>query len=193
MKGKFVITEIDRGWKQIRASLKALKDGDSYVKVGVLGTGSGMKNRERTGPVTNVDLAVIHEFGAPSANIPERSFIRSSFDANRHQYIADLRKLMTSVYENKMTVARALGIMGLRMSTDMKKRITTGDGISPANTPEVFMRKLLKNTARFNKTGAAPRPLVDTGRLVGSISHEVVLSGVSRGEAQSDVSKVTRG
>lgn len=178
--GKFVVNEVDRGWKKIRATLKALKDGDSYVKIGVLGSSKNM----REGPVSNVDLAVIHEFGAPRANIPERSFLRSTFDANRQQYIAELRQLMTKVYENKMTIARALGVMGLRMSTDVKKRITTGDGIPPPNTPDVFMRKLMKNSTRFNKTGAAPRPLVDTGRLVNSISHEVVLSGASRGERE---------
>lgn len=160
MSKKFV-REVDRGWNQIRAQLKALKQGDSYVKAGVLGDAGAHEGSN----LTNVDLALIHEFGTRDGRIPERSFIRSSFEHNRAEYIENLRKLIKGVYENKMTIPRALGIMGLKMASDMKKGITTGEGIPPPNAPATIAAK------------GSSRPLVDRGRLVNSISHEVVVSG----------------
>ena len=44
-------------------------DGDDAVEVGVFGE-----------PAFR---ATVHEFGAPSRNIPERSFVRSSFNENK--------------------------------------------------------------------------------------------------------------
>ena len=116
--------------------------------------------------------ALIHEFGAPAANIPERSFIRSTFDAHREEYMALLRTLLQAVYVNKLTVERALGLLGARISSDIKKRVTTGAGIPPPNAPSTLARKLAL-TRRGSK--GIPRTLIDTGRLIASVSWAVVV------------------
>lgn len=136
-------------------------DTQPYVKVGVLG---GAKDARQGGEIGNVELAMIHEFGSPKAGIPERSFIRSTFEMGKAGYVADFRRLLVAVVEGKMTVPRALGLMGLKISSDIKKRVTSGTGIPPPNAPSTIAAK------------GSSRPLIDTGRLVNSVSHEVVMT-----------------
>ncbi len=157
---KNVVREKDLGWNELKKHLKALEQGDSYVKAGVLGDSGSHE-----GGLTNVELALIHELGTRNGHIPERSFIRSSFDKNKAEYLETLKKLFKGVYENKMDVPRALGLMGVKMAADIKKGITKGAGIPPPNAPSTIAAK------------GSSRPLDDTGRLVNSISHAVVISG----------------
>jgi hypothetical protein len=156
---RFSIRETDRGWQEITRILETLKQRKSFVKAGVLGSAA-----PRDG-ISNVDLAMIHEFGAPKAGIPERSFIRSAFDRGRSGYIELLAKFIRRVYERRMTIEQALGLAGLQMATDMKKGVTAGAGIPPPNKEATIKAK------------GSSRPLVDTGRLVDSISWEVKLEG----------------
>lgn len=175
---KFSLKENDRGWRELKKRLAQLKQDGSYVKVGVIGD----EARDDAGGMTMVRLAGIHEFGAPSANIPQRSFIRSTFKIERKNYQAILRRLLPVIFEARprMTVAQILGLLGQRMVADIRRRITQGEGILPANTPEVFMRKLMKGQRGFNKSGAAPRVLVDTGQLVNSLTYEVVIQKATK-------------
>lgn len=46
------------------------------------------------GPEDRAYIALIHEYGAPSRNIPERSFMRSAFNENNEK--------MNKIFENKM-------------------------------------------------------------------------------------------
>lgn len=175
----FEFKEIDRGWSKLKGALSSLRSGESYVKAGVFGVAgskrrasaedfesraAGGKLKHNTG-ISNVELATIHEFGAPSAGVPERSFIRSSFEKNRAAYEAALKTLMARVYSNELTIPKALRILGLKMSADMKKGITENAGIPPPNAPSTIEKK------------GSSRPLVDTGRLVGSITSAVVIQG----------------
>lgn len=147
----------------------------NFVKVGLLGSGA----KRDDGALTNVEIGIIHEFGAPEAGIPERSFLRSTAARNRAEYMALLAKLAKKFYGEASLdgMRKALALVGQRASADVKKHITAGEPIPPPNTPEVFLRKLKKNEEGFNRTGLAPRTLVDTGRMVNSISYEVVLAG----------------
>jgi hypothetical protein len=177
---KVAVRAVDKGWDELRQTLKNIRERDSYVKAGVFGDSE--TNKRDDGELTNVDLAVIHEFGAPKASIPARSFIRATFDMNHASYKQMLRGLIPKIYELKMDVKRALGLLGAKMAADMKKRVVTGVGIPPPNAPSTVAKKLAKgknlgnNSASKSKT---PRPLVDSGRLVDSITWEVVTKGGS--------------
>jgi hypothetical protein len=130
---------------------KAFKPG-SHVVVGVLGTGPSRGD----GELTNAQLAVIHEFG--TGHIPERSFLRRTFDMKKQEWFKVLVKLMKSKTAKSGDV---LALMGERMKSDIKRQITTGAGIPPPNAPATIAAK------------GSSRPLVDTGRLVGSIDYNV--------------------
>lgn len=140
----------DKGWAALRRAVKDL--AGTHVKVGVLGDG-----RPRVeGTITNVDLAVIHEYGIPGL-IPERSFIRSTFQTGKATYTSLLKQLAERIYEGKgFTWKRAFGLVGAKMAADMKATIAAG--IPPPNAPATIAAK------------GSSKPLVDSGQLVTSIS-----------------------
>lgn len=177
-KSKFVMKQVDKGLIPLKKSLQTIKESPSYTKIGILG--DSKKNRRRDGALTNVEIGIVHEFGSPAAGIPERSFIRSTMQAKRPAHAALLKVLLKKLYRQEIDVKTVLNILGMQAAADVKARIAEGSGIPPPNTPEVFMRKLLKNKSavrNFNRTGVAPRPLVDTGQLLSSITWAVVMKG----------------
>lgn len=196
---KLSITEKDTGWDDFQSLLRDIQASDAHVKVGVLegvGTGSvrrdtggkrsaqtgigaiGVGGRIGTGSVakkglTNAELAAIHEFGSADGRIPERSFLRSTFNANMPVYLQNLATLLERVFSGKMTVEKAFNIMGAKISTDVKKYITTGAGVPPPNAPSTLARKIAKGAwtkGGLLKTKYEPRTLIDTGRMLAAIT-----------------------
>lgn len=145
----------DRRWQQILK--KMLRIREPFVKVGVLASQGG-DDTDESG-VTVLQVAVIHEFGAPAANIPQRSFIRSTVDDRDAQLRAMIRKLLNRVVERRLSATKALDILGLWLASEIKKQIVSG--IDPP----------LKQATVAAK--GSTTPLVDTGRLLNSITHEV--------------------
>lgn len=131
---------------------------DPHVKVGILLAKGGGKTRE--GGITMVELAAIHEFGSPKANIPQRSFIRSAF-----QDPTELQKISTRVVkaliDGKVDLSEALDIIGSWGATQVRNNVTQGDGIAPPLKPETVQKK------------GSSRPLIDTGRMINSVTWEV--------------------
>lgn len=154
----------DTGWKEMRAALLKLKHGKSYAVAGIIGEKAKEPHGAADAPagaLSNVDLGLIHEFGAPSVGIPERSFLRAPFEANRAKYIANLNKALQAVFERRLTVKVALGLVGAQMAGDMQLAIAKG--IPPPNSPATVARK------------GSSKPLIDTGQLRQAISSDVVI------------------
>lgn len=168
----------DRGWA---AMLKRVEDiKNSYVKVGVLGDdpqGGGMHETEPDGsasPLTVGEIAAIMEFGTQDGHIPARSFARSTFDEKREQLVDLGKKLIGGVVDGKVTVQNALNMMGSTLANAMKRKITDGEGIPPPNAPSTIAAK------------GSSRPLVNTGRLLNSITWAAVINGKGGGEEGSE-------
>jgi hypothetical protein len=143
--------------------MKRLKDIKTlHVKAGVLGTG---KNVRRKGEITNVEIALVHEYGSPKQGIPERSFIRRTWDAKRKDYVALVKQLLPAVIRGNMDAKRALGIVGAKASADIKNTVTQGPHIPPPLKEATIARK------------GSDRPLVDTGQLVNSVTWAVEKRG----------------
>lgn len=161
-------------WDALLGELgKAIKG--SYVKVGMLGAGSSRGPGEQ---LTNTDIAVVHEFGAPSKSIPERSFIRRTFDRERAQLEVLLQQFAQGIYDGKITLSRALGLIGLKLSADIKNTVTRGDPIPPPNSPRVLARK---EALRAEGSIAEVRTLIDTGRMIAALTFQVFLEGRPEG------------
>jgi len=163
------------GWKKLKATLMSLQRGDSYVKVGLLGEKAAAEEHEGE-PLTNVELAAAHEFG--TEDLPERSFIRRSFDENRDAYYEQLSPLVAGVYEGRVSIAKALEIMGHRIKWDMKNLIIE-NRIEPPDAPGTIARKAAKSY--HGAAAGSPVTLVDSGKLVAAIDHAVVLGGEEHG------------
>lgn len=116
------------------------------VKVGVLGGGQ------------LVDIALIHELGAPKAGIPERSFLRSTFEAKAKQ-LGKLAEQMAKKALEGQGVEQSLNLIGTYLAAEIKKTIV--NRIAPANADSTIARK------------GSDVPLVDTGQLINSITYTV--------------------
>ena len=162
---KVKTTDKDMGWAPLMKLLKDMGHQQTRVVVGVTGKKAEALHPRGKGK-TVVDIAVQNEFGSPGGKIPERSFIRSTTDANAEKYKAGIRRGFRDMIEDAVTKgqvdpAKAKGMerLGLQVTGDIKRAIS--DGIPPPNAPSTIAHK------------GSDTPLIDTGRLRQSISHEV--------------------
>lgn len=100
-----------------------------------------------------IAVGTTHEFGSPSRNIPQRSFLRATLTDKRREYKQLLRELARKIVNNEMTKNQALGLTGLKFQGDVQERITNGI------EPELKWRE--------------GTPLIDTGHLRQSITFEI--------------------
>jgi len=153
---KAEVIDRDLGWKRIVKALgDTAADPNSVAYVGYFETGEARID----GEITNAELAVIHEYGTDK--IPERSFMRSTFDRLRPNYEALVAKLAPQVVDGKMTLAKLLDLVGLKIENDIRRTVKTGSGVPPPNAPSTIKRK------------GSSRTLVNTGQLINSLTHSV--------------------
>jgi len=142
---------------RVRLAMEVLKRRKSYVKAGVLAS----KDARASGEVGNVELAVIHNYGA--STVPARPFILPPFLKNKKKY----RAILTAAFKQSLAQGRpddfdrALGLVGMSMQADIRNYVTQGANLA-TNAPSTIKAK------------GSSRPLVDTGNLLQSISYEVV-------------------
>jgi hypothetical protein len=148
----------DKVWREIQK--KVAKAATAHVRVGVLSSKGG--DADHGEGISMVELAAIHEFGAPRAGIPERSFIRRTFAKKARETAAMTKELARAVVLNKLSVAKALDVLGVWGAAAVRETITQGSPIPPPLAASTVAKK------------GSTRSLVDTGRLVGAIQHEVV-------------------
>ncbi len=148
-----------RLWDKLRAKAKRLDK--MHVKIGVLASKGGAAAH---GPdqISLIELAAIHEFGSPAAHIPERSFIRATFNIRRVNALRDMvARLAKAIITNDLAPERALAMLGAWGAAEVKNTITEID-IPPPLADSTVQAK------------GSSKPLVDTGLLKNSISYEVV-------------------
>ena len=122
------------------------------------------KSNARSDELTNADLAMIHEFGSPAHNIPERSFLRKPL-INNTEAVANLAKIAIGKFiAGEISAVEALGAIGEEAKSISKEAIA--DGITPALKPATIKRR-----AKLNRRST--KPLIDTGGLLSSITYEV--------------------
>lgn len=105
------------------------------------------------------DIAAIHEFGAPSVRIPERSFLRAGIRENLPAIRAKQADLVRQVANKKLGVSTALNRLGQFMADKVRDKLEHGPFVP------------LKQTT-INIKGSSI-PLIDTGVLRNAIGYEV--------------------
>lgn len=148
----------DHVFRELRAKIANI--AKAYVKVGVL-EANGSAEVDGGDGLTMAELAAIHEYGAPRAGIPARSFIRNTFSDS--EGAAKLKAFMVrtakGLIQEKLEVAQALNQLGAFAQSLIKKRIK--EHIPPPLKPATVKRK------------GSSTPLVDTGQLINSITWEI--------------------
>lgn len=153
---------IDHGFNAIIKELRKLEK-KPFVKIGYPKEKSSTDAEKETSDdsesfVTVLDVALWHEFG--TNNMAERSFVRSSFDQNRKKYEELNKKLLVKIYSGKMTVEKALDILGFTIENDIKAFIKDGE-VNP-------------DSQRAIDEGGTT--LWDTGQLINSITFIKVMN-----------------
>lgn len=160
--------DIDKGQDFIVRQAKNIKG--SFVKVGLQGE-SGQKPHGAThDAATVVDVGVFNEFGAPRANVPERSFIRSTHDEKKGAWSALTKASLNKILALRLTADKALGVIGLRIQNDIKFKIRSG--VPPPNEPSTLRRKLAKTAGTKRgqpRNKRKPVTLIDKGQMLNSI------------------------
>jgi hypothetical protein len=153
---------IDHGFNAIVKELRKLEK-KPYVKIGYPEKKASTNAEKETSDdsesfVTVLDVALWHEFG--TNNMPERSFVRASFDQNQKKYEKLNRELLVKIYSGKMTVEKALDILGFTIENDIKAFIRSGE-VNP------------ESQRAINEGGTT---LDDTGQLINSITFIKVMN-----------------
>lgn len=133
--------------------------GRKSVRVGVLSDSPKEEKDGATGALSLIEVAAVHEFGAPSANVPQRSFIRATADAQAGEIQRLEEVLGAQVIDGILTEDKALGLLGSKVAAMMQARITSN--IPPPLKAETVDRK------------GSSVALVDTGQLKASITFAV--------------------
>lgn len=132
-----------------------------YVKVGYPAE-SEESNKQKDGAkaaLTVLAVAVHMEFG--TITVPERSYIRSSYDDNFQDMLSFTRDLVGRIYDGGMTVERALDLIGLKMINNAKKKIRSK--IPPPLAQSTIAKK------------GSDIPLIDTGQLLNAITFKRIM------------------
>jgi hypothetical protein len=137
--------------------------GNPSVKIGVLDDKKLHKKEGAQGsrPSTVLLVAATNEFGTNKAGknhnivIPERSFLRSTFDSNFKKWLKIFGQKLNRVIDGHSSIDQLLNFIGLTIEKDVKNKIR--ELKKPPNKPSTINKKKSSN------------PLVDTGQLVQSI------------------------
>lgn len=109
-------------------------------------------------------IATVHEFGAPSAGIAERSYMRSALREHADQIAAVSAKLAGRMMNGKMQEDTALKHLGVFVRDLFKGRIRA----QPSDWPPLKPASRRRKGARKNKI------LINTGQLINSIVFKIV-------------------
>lgn len=179
------VIDKDLGWKELLARVAELA-GDAYTKVGLLGGDDAGGLHEPGSPLTTTEIGIVNEFGTADGRVPERSFLRACFDLKREELAAMAAKLLTGVIDGKLSVDKALNVLGAWFAAEVKKFITEGPEVPPPNAESTRRRK--EKAGAWNADGMAqqppaamgPRTLVESMTMVRSITWAVFTSRAAR-------------
>jgi hypothetical protein len=150
---------VDRGAAKLLRATKELRT--AAVRVGILGGNASAGKRQREGGSSDASVALVaaaHELGL---GVPLRSWLRTPIDTMRPEIEKRLRMLAQKVAHGDLTVDGALEQLGLWLVGELQKGIAAGLPVTPL-APATIAKK------------GSSKPLIDTGQMRSSISHEVV-------------------
>lgn len=184
---KAAIRDIDHGFNQIRQEIAELKRKEIAV-------GLQAGKRTKDGKMDMAELGSIQEFGSSVRNIPQRPFMRDTFDEKNRMWHEMAWKLIGLVVDGKETAKGTMDVLGSQMQGDVQRKIVQGPFVP--NAPYTVFKKLSKSrhkifreAARYINDGqrknmgkrldkisgleGATTPLIDSGRMRQSIRYVI--------------------
>ena len=124
------IVERDLGYVRILRELAEMEN--TVVDVGLQDDGTTSDDG-----VLVAHYGAVNEFGG--GNVPERSFMRSTFDKTVDKLVQARAKLVGGVYDGKIPAKTAAGLLGEMHQQDIQRKITSHP--PPPNAPSTIKRK----------------------------------------------------
>lgn len=146
-----------RGGSQLEKKLRQYVDRLTTKRRVLVGIPEGKGKYEDGAPIAVI--AAVQEFGSADGRVPERSFLRVPLRQNQENISRAFRSLTGRVARGEITLIQMLDQIGARAAGYCIEAIEAG--IEPANAESTIKAK-----------GSAT-PLVNHGRLKGSITHVV--------------------
>jgi hypothetical protein len=139
-------------------------------------------SKGKTEEDASVDIAYIasvHEFGDESRSIPQRSFLRSTFNEKIDEIGPKLGAALKAQLKsgNHYDPQLALRKVGVWMVGQIKRKFTRNDWPplkNPSKRRVGIFRQQYRARALLQGPPRAPKPLIDTGQLRASIDYELV-------------------
>lgn len=154
-----VVVDTDLGYDDIIKEIRKLNSLQLLVGV----QEGSVTSREVRGPHTRdagisiAQYAAENEFG--TREIPERSFMRSSFDQNLVKIEAFVAKQYGEVIDGKKKARDAVGLVGQALTAMIQKKIR--QITFPPNSALTIARK------------GSSKPLIDFGQMIASIRYAI--------------------
>lgn len=162
----------DLGWRELFR--KITLGGEVFAKVGIQ-QDTKRDQEDGEGPIDMVQLGAIHEFGAPNAGIPERSFIRAWHDSARSRITRLQERLGKQFIDGKITLRGMVAKLGAFGQGGIRKFMNQ---LKDPPLKAATVRQRRKGTKGKNRGKASNNPLIDTTQLRGSIHSVSVIRGV---------------
>ncbi len=118
--------------------------------------------RHKKGGLSMPQIAAQNEFG--TEHIPERSFMRTSYDENVTRIRQLIDREYTKVVAGEIPASQGLGIVGTYVQGLIQQKIR--QIMSPPNSPKTIAIK------------KSSKPLIDFGQMVGSVTYVVQYDAV---------------
>src|SRR5215831_15146641 len=146
-----MVEDKDQGWQRIKLDFKQL-DGMG-VRVGIMGTGE-------VDGVAVVDYAMYNEFG--TRFIPPRPFMATTADRYRDGVYQYTSTLVGGMIDGKYNAKQVLNFVGMWYQAKIQQTIRDAKEWAVPDLPATIARK------------GSSSPLIDTGRMVQSVTYEVI-------------------
>lgn len=168
VKGVFKIKKND--FKGLEKLASTFQNAKNYkAQVGVLGNTTNRVD----GELTNADIALVHEEGVVSKNIPKRS-IFNGLNIKIDELRTGIDKIATHTIAKQEPVFNAffkIGLLGLKICKGAFD--TEGYGTWAPNAPSTIKKKLAKVNPK-KRAVAQVITMVETGALENSLTFRVV-------------------
>lgn len=121
--------------------------------------------------VTVAEVSATHEFG--SGRIPERSFLRSTFDRKEPQIRDAMYDAVNEVAQDRLDPQQAMDRVGMVARSMVQD--TMRAGINPPLAPSTLAAREAKaaHGGGLQSMQGKHTPLIDSGQLLASITHKV--------------------
>jgi hypothetical protein len=155
------IEDIDRGWDGLVEMVSDIRDAG--VEVGLFDE-DGVHPHSPEG-LTIAEIGAIQEFGTDDGHIPERSWLRSTYDEKASQFADEAERVAVAVIDRRLTVNQGLTVMGAAQVGEVKR--TINNFTTPPNAPATIAKKgkndplvdsrVMRNHVKFKRVKAGRR------------------------------------